>query len=107
MRLKNKVEQTEFVLDLVYGDNKNEYLLKFYKGEIYRLRADIENNYQKAIDSYKESIKLKEDFPDVYRELGLLQFKIEKDNEAKKNLQNYLKHSKNPKDKSIIESYLN
>ena len=107
MRLKNKVEQTEFVLDLVYGDNKNEYLLKFYKGEIYRLRGDIENNFQKAIDSYKESIKLKEDFPDVYRELGLLQFKIEKDNEAKKNLQNYLKHSKNPKDKSIIESYLN
>ena len=32
---------------------------------------------------------------------------IEKDNEAKKNLQNYLKHAKNPKDKSIIESYLN
>jgi len=107
MRLKNKVEQTEFVLDLVYGDNKNEYLLKFYKGEIYRLRGDIENNFQKAIDLYKESIKLKDDFADVYRELGLLQFKIEKDNEAKKNLQNYLKHSKNPKDKSIIESYLN
>ena len=107
MRLKNKVEQTEFVLDLVYGDNKNEYLLKFYKGEIYRLRGDIENNHQKAIDLYKESIKLKDDFADVYRELGLLQFKIEKDNEAKKNLQNYLKHSKNPKDKSIIESYLN
>jgi len=107
MRLKNKVEQTEFILDLVYEDSENEYLLKFYKGEIYRLRTDVENNYQKAINLYKESIKLKEDFPDVYRELGLLQFKTEKDNEAKKNLQNYLKHAKNPKDKSIIESYLN
>jgi len=107
MRLKNKVEQTEFILDLVYEDSENEYLLKFYKGEIYRLRTDVENNYQKAIDLYKESIKLKEDFPDAYRELGLLQFKTEKDNEAKKNLQNYLKHAKNPKDKSIIESYLN
>ena len=107
MRLKNKVEQTEFILDLVYEDSENEYLLKFYKGEIYRLRTDVENNYQKAIDLYKESIKLKEDFPDAYRELGLLQLKIEKDNEAKKNLQNYLKHAKNPKDKSIIESYLN
>ena len=107
MRLKNKVEQTEFILDLVYEDSENEYLLKFYKGEIYRLRTDVENNYQKAIDLYKESIKLKEDFPDAYRELGLLQFKTGKDNEAKKNLQNYLKHAKNPKDKSIIESYLN
>ena len=107
MRLKNKVEQTEFILDLVYEDSENEYLLKFYKGEIYRLRTDVENNYQKATDLYKESIKLKEDFPDAYRELGLLQFKTGKDNEAKKNLQNYLKHAKNPKDKSIIESYLN
>ena len=107
MRLKNKVEQTEFVLDLVYGDNKNEYLLKFYKGEIYRLRGDIENNFQKAIDLYKESIKLKDDFADVYRELGLLQLKIEKDKEAKKNLQVYLDLAINPKDKSIIESYLN
>jgi len=107
MRLKNKVEQTEFVLDLVYGDNKNEYLLKFYKGEIYRLRGDIENNFQKAIDLYKESIKLKDDFADVYRELGLLQLKIEKDKEAKKNLQGYLDLAINPKDKSIIESYLN
>ena len=107
MRLKNKVEQTEFVLDLVYGDNENEYLLKFYKGEIYRLRGDIENNFQKAIDLYKESIKLKDDFADVYRELGLLQLKIEKDKEAKKNLQGYLDLAINPKDKSIIESYLN
>jgi predicted Zn-dependent protease len=107
IRLKNKVEQTEFILDLVYEDSENEYLLKFYKGEIYRLRTDVENNYQKATDLYKESIKLKEDFPDAYRELGLLQFKTGKDNEAKKNLQNYLKHAKNPKDKSIIESYLN
>ena len=107
MRLKNKVEQTEFVIDLVYGDNKNEYLLKFYKGEIYRLRGDIENNFQKAIDLYKESIKLKDDFADVYKELGLLQLKIEKDKKAKKNLQRYLDLAINPKDKSIIESYLN
>ncbi len=107
MRLKNKVEQTEFVIDLVYGDNKNEYLLKFYKGEIYRLRGDIENNFQKAIDLYKESIKLKDDFADVYKELGLIQLKIEKDKKAKKNLQRYLDLAINPKDKSIIESYLN
>ena len=107
MRLKNKVEQTEFVIDLVYEDKENEYLLKFYKGEVYRLRGDIENNYQKAIDLYKESIKLRKDFANVYRELGLLQLKIEKNKEAKKNLQKYIDLAINPKDKSIIESYLN
>ena len=99
IRLNNKVEQTEFVLETTFEDSKNEYLLKFYKGE--------ENNYDKAIDYYNESIKAKNDFSDVYRELGLLQLKTEKKNEAKKNLTKYLKLAKNPKDKSIIESYLN
>ena len=86
---------------------ENEYLLKFYKGEVYRLRGDIENNYDKAIDYYNESLKAKKDFPDVYRELGLLQLKIEKNEEAKKNLKKYLELAKNPQDAAIIESYLN
>lgn len=107
IRLNNKVEQTEFVLETTFEDSKNEYLLKFYKGEVYRLRGDIEDNYDKAINYYNESIKAKNDFSDVYRELGLLQLKTEKKNEAKKNLTKYLKLAKNPKDKSIIESYLN
>ena len=107
IRLNNKVEQTEFVLEKTFEDAKNEYLLKFYKGEVYRLRGDIENNYDKAIDYYNESIKAKKDFPNVYRELGLLQLKTEKKNEAKKNLKKYLELAKNPEDKPIIESYLN
>jgi len=107
IRLKNKVEQTEFVLEKTFENDENEYLLKFYKGEIYRLRGDIENNYNKAIDYYNEAIALKKDFPDAYREIGLLQLKIEQNSEAKKNLKKYLDIAKNPNDKSIIESYLN
>ena len=107
IRLNNKVKQTEFVFEKTFEDNKDEYLLKFYKGEIYRLRGDEENNYEKAIEYYNESIKLKKDFPDVYRELGLLQLKTENKQEAKKNLRKYLEVEKNPKDESIIKSYLN
>ena len=107
IRLNNKIEQTEFVLETTFEDNENKYLLKFYKGEVYRLRGDIENNYDKAIDYYNESIQAKKDFPNVYRELGLLQLKKEKNNEAKKNLKKYLELAKNPKDELIIKSYLN
>ena len=107
IRVNNKIEQTEFVLETIFEDNKNKYLLKFYKGEVYRLRGNIENNYDKAIDYYNESIKAKKDFPNVYRELGLLQLKKEKNNEAKKNLKKYLELAKNPKDEPIIKSYLN
>ena len=66
-----------------------------------------ENEIDKAIDYYNESIKAKNDFPDVYKEIGLLQLKIEKNEEAKKNLKKYLKLAKNPQDAAIIESYLN
>tara|TARA_B100000686_G_C16772976_1_gene966458 strand:- start:1064 stop:2227 length:1164 start_codon:yes stop_codon:yes gene_type:complete len=107
LRLKNKVEQTEFVLETTFQHTQDEYLLKFYKGEIYRSRGDEEDNYEKAINYYKESVKLKKDFPNVYRQLGLLQLKTENKEEAKKNLRKYLEVAKNPKDKSIIKSYLN
>ena len=109
IRLKNKPEQTEFVIEKTFEDNEDDYLLKFYKGEIYRLIGvkGEENNYDKAIDYYDESIKAKNDFPDVYKELGLLQLKIEKNEEAKKNLRKYLKLAKSPQDAAIIESYLN
>ena len=107
IRLNNEVEQTEFVLDTTFENSKNQHLLKFYKGEVYRLRGDKENNYEKAIGYYNESIKEKNNFPNVYRELGLLQLKTEQDNEAKKNLKKYLELAKNPKDAPIIESYLN
>ena len=107
IRLNNKIEQTDFVLNMAFDDEENEYLLKFYKGEVYRLRGDIEDNYEKAVKYYNDSIKAKEDFPDAYRELGLLQLKTDKKDEAKKNLKKYLKYAKNPKDVSIIQSYIN
>ena len=107
IRLKNEIEQTEFVLSTTFQDNENKYLLEFYKGEIYRLRGDVEDNFKKAIEFYNKSIFEKNDFPDVYKELGLLQLKIDKNEDAKKNLQKYLDLAKNPKDASIIKSYLN
>tara|TARA_Y100000590_G_scaffold319976_1_gene362193 strand:+ start:243 stop:1442 length:1200 start_codon:yes stop_codon:yes gene_type:complete len=118
IRLNNKLEQTEFVLETAISDEKNQYILEFYKGEVHRLRGnkedknkknenkEDESNYEKAISFYKNSIKLKNDFPDVYRELGLLQLKIEKNKEAKENLKKYINLAKNAKDVSIIKSYL-
>ena len=90
-----------------FNKDENRHLLKFYQGEIYRLRGDVEDNFNKAINLYKESINIKEDFPNAYRELGLLQLKIDKIEEAKKNLKKYLEFSSNPEDASIIRSYIN
>ena len=106
IRVNNKIEQTEFVFSTVYKDKKNSHLLKFYQGEMYRLRKDKENN-EKAIKFYEESIKEKNDFPNSYRELGLLLLKNDKKKvEAKKNLQKYIELAPNAEDIEIVKSYI-
>ena len=122
IRLKNKTEQTEFVIDTALPEKENKYLLYFYKGEIYRSRGDKinkkedenntkeveeETNYDKAISFYKKSIAENPNFADVYRELGLLELKKNKNENAKYNLSKYLELNINAKDAEIIKSYLN
>jgi len=106
VRINNKLEQTDFVISNVFSEDKNLYLIKFYQGEIYRSKKDEENN-KKAIRFYQESIELKKDFADSYRELGLLLLKDKKIIEAKKNLQKYVDLEPNAKDVEIVKSYLN
>ena len=105
IRLNNKIEQTEFVFSKVFNDTNNLYLLKFYQGEIYRLKKDEEKN-KKAIKLYRDSIKENKDFPDVYRELGLLLLKENKNNEAKEKLKKYVDLAPNAKDVEIVKSYI-
>ena len=105
IRVNNKIEQTEFVFSKVFNDTNNLYLLKFYQGEIYRLRKDEEKN-KKAIELYRDSIKENKDFPDAYRELGLLLLKENKNNEAKEKLKKYVDLAPNAKDIEIVKSYI-
>ena len=105
IRVNNKIEQTEFVFSKVFNDTNNLYLLKFYQGEIYRLKKDEEKN-KKAIKLYRDSIKENKDFPDAYRELGLLLLKENKNNEAKEKLKKYVDLAPNAKDVEIVKSYI-
>ena len=105
IRVNNKIEQTEFVFSKVFNDTNNLYLLKFYQGEIYRLKKDEEQN-KKAIKLYRDSIKENKDFPDAYRELGLLLLKENKNNEAKEKLKKYVDLAPNAKDVEIVKSYI-
>ena len=71
IRVNNKIEQTNFIFSKFFDNKEDSHLLKFYQGEIYRLKKEEKNN-EKAIELYKESIEENDNFPDVYRELGLL-----------------------------------
>ena len=106
IRVNNKIEQTSFVFSKVFDNDESLHLLKFYQGEVYRLRKDKENN-EKAIKHYKESIKANKNFPDVYKELGLLLLKVDKKDKAKENLLKYIELAPNAKDIDIVKSYIN
>ncbi len=106
IRLNNEIEQTKFILSNRFDNDENQYLLNFFKGEVYRFKGDEDDNYDQAILAYKKSVKLNNKFPDSYKQLGLLQLKINENEKAKKNLKKYLELSNNAEDKSIIESYI-
>lgn len=105
IRNNNKIEQTSFIFSNFFDNKEDSHLLKFYQGEIYRLKKEEKNN-EKAIELYKESIEENDNFPDVYRELGLLLLKEEKKDEARKNLEKYVTLAPNAKDVEIVKSYI-
>ena len=51
-------------------------------------------------------INEKDDFANVYKELGLLLLKEDKKEEAKENLKKYIKYAPSAKDIEIVKSYL-
>ena len=105
IRTNSKIEQTSFIFSNFFDNKEDSHLLKFYQGEIYRLKKEEKNN-EKAIELYKESIEENDNFPDVYRELGLLLLKEEKKDEARKNLEKYVTLAPNAKDVEIVKSYI-
>lgn len=105
IRNNNKIEQTSFIFSNFFDNKEDSHLLKFYQGEIYRLKKEEKNN-EKAIELYKESIEENDNFSDVYRELGLLLLKEEKKDEARKNLEKYVTLAPNAKDVEIVKSYI-
>ena len=105
IRANNEIEQTNFIFSKFFDNKEDSHLLKFYQGEIYRLKKEEKNN-EKAIELYKESIEENDNFPDVYRELGLLLLKEDKKGEARKNLEKYVSLAPNAKDVAIVKSYI-
>ena len=99
------IDDQIFIFSNFFDNKEDSHLLKFYQGEIYRLKKEEKNN-EKAIELYKESIEENDNFPDVYRELGLLLLKEEKKDEARKNLEKYVTLAPNAKDVEIVKSYI-
>ncbi len=83
------------------GDARAHYLLG-------RARAESREpeGQERAEGNYRRSISLKKDYPEPYRELGLLKFKQGKKQEATKHLQVYLSLRPDAPDREYIQQYI-
>jgi len=88
-------------LQLCPQDAKAYYCL----GEIFCNRNE-KDDQAKAIEHYKKSIDLDNDFPFAHRDLGLIYYKTKLSNEAKTEFEKYLALVPNAEDKKYITIYL-
>lgn len=88
-------------LRLYPSDSKAYYLL----GELFSDR-NKNDDQKKAIENYKKSIELNNNFPLPYRDLGLIYYKQQLFDEARNEFETYLALLPNAEDKKYVIIYL-
>lgn len=96
---------SEALLDMLIEDGAGLGELHFYKGEIYRLRAE-EGEASKARDSYRAAIAVGGEPAELYRSLGLLHRKAGERKAAVSAFEKYLERKPDAFDRLMIRSYL-
>ena len=86
---------------MLFDDGVKIGQLHYFQGELYRLR-DEDGDKEKAMESYKKAKVSKGAPPEVYRELGLLHYKLKDKNATALNFKKYLELKPNAIDRSII-----
>lgn len=96
---------TEVVLAnlLAAGEDRGE--IRFFQGEVYRLRDD-EGDAEKAIEAYREAIADGQAPIEVHRSLGLVYWKAGQNDLARKSFETYLAAKPDASDRVMIEYYV-
>jgi predicted Zn-dependent protease len=87
---KRDYEASQVVLDHLFKSNDASGELYFFRGELYRMRAQ-EEDIQKAIVSYQNALGFEDCPPAAYRSLGLMFWKKNQIEDARTCLETYLK----------------
>lgn len=97
--------QTLHLIDRLAADGEDLGVLEFYKGEAYR-RRKLDGDQELAIKAYA-SAATRPDAPiAVWRELGDMQAKVGKADEAKASYEAYLAKAKDADDRWLVEASL-
>ena len=119
-----KFKTSQELLKMLYADGFKTSEVRFYQGELHRLRgktpkaeknedllsflgakkdAPERNDFEVALEYYEKALKEPDPAPVIYRSIGLAQQRLGNDDAAREALKTYLSLAKNPKDRSIIE----
>lgn len=101
-----QLKQSEYLLKNLLQDNVSPGLTHYYLGELYRLKKDDEDKH--LIKTHYESAMKYDDRPtEVYRALGLIEYKERNFSIANRHFDSYLALKPDAHDKEMIEFYKN
>jgi tetratricopeptide (TPR) repeat protein len=102
---KRDFSASEVVLDHLAdrGDRPEE--VHYFRGELFRLRGN-EGDLEKALECYTEAASFDDVPPVVYRDMGLVHWKLGHDMQAREYLEAYIEKSPQASDQEMIRAYL-
>ncbi len=99
-------KQSEYVFKSLLKDDISPGLTHFYLGELYRLNGEDEQQHL-VKSHYQQSINYPDHPSEVYRSLGLIEYKSRNFSKAKEYFTSYLDKNPEANDKEMIEFYMN
>jgi|APSaa5957512622_1039677.scaffolds.fasta_scaffold38662_4 tetratricopeptide (TPR) repeat protein len=84
----------------------DEAMRHFDRGQAAVEIAESTTDYEDAIKEFEKAAKLAPEWPDVYYNLGLIQEKVGKDDDAIRNLTKYLELSPNASDSREVKKFV-
>ena len=102
---KRDFAASEVVLNnLAEGDDRTAEI-HYFRGELFRLRGE-DGDLEKAIGCYEQAAGLEDAPPIVYRDLGLVHWKLGHEDPAREYLEVYLERAPQASDHEMIRAYL-
>lgn len=95
-------DRTEKLIEILSQKGFNPGEIHFFKGELFRLRAD-EGDIQEAIKEYEKALQSGYKNPETYRAMGLLCLKAGKRKEAMDAFNHYLESCPDCTDRKMIQ----
>ena len=102
---RREFDRTKVVLNQLEKQGIRPGEIAFYRGELYRLRAETGDS-QRAIDAYKAALAVEDAPPETHRGLAEIYRKDGAAGQARAEFAEYLRLKPDAPDRAMIESYL-